>query len=150
MTPDMWTWTGLSLSVMVITALYVITWKLAYKDGWDAGREYEAARGYWKQIRANRAADRRRPRELSPAPWPATAPPRPARVVTTAGDRAPVTVVPVGPARIPLAPQPSRISGAGTVALAAVTSTGEMRRLTDEFIAELAAQGERDRRELTS
>lgn len=154
MTSGYWALIGVVLNNVVWFVLCVGAWHLSGKDHWEAGREYERERGYWKQIRENRAAARAQARELHPsAGWYQPVPPRPQRrrVVMTSGQRAPVTVVPVGPAVIPLRPQPSRISGAGTVPLSALTTTGEMRAATTEFIAErIVARSERDRQEITS
>lgn len=156
MTFAQWAGLGLGLTVAAVAALFILVWHLAYKDGYNDGRDYEKQRAYLRALRAEKSADRARARQSSSpaaAPWYQPVPPRPrtSRVVTTAGDIAPVTVVPVGPAVIPLRPQPSRISGAGTVPLSALTTTGEMRAATTEFIAKrIVAQSERDRQEITS
>ncbi len=152
MTSYNWAMTGIILNNVVWFVLCVGWGWLRHKDGWNDHKEHEQNRASERKLRADRraqAADRARQRgEL--APWERPALPRGGLVVMTSGERAPVTVVPVGEARIPMLPQPSRISGAGTVAMRAVTTTGEMRKLTDEFIEGLAARAAADRQEITS
>lgn len=152
-----WALLGTVLTVLVVIAGYWLCWHLAYKDGWDDGRDYEQERQYMKSIRARSAAERSRERRgssLPAAPWYTQAPKhavsRPRRVVTTADDIAPV-IVPHGATTVPWFPQPGRTSGPGTVTMPklALTSTGEMRALTDDFIEGMAAREEAYRQELT-
>lgn len=118
-----WLILGLSLGGGVLVAACVLMWHLAYTDGYNDGRDYEKQRA----IRARESAERSRGRR---SPSPAAAP---------------------WYQQVPARPQPSRISGAGTVTMpAALTDTGELRALTDDFIEGMTAKAEADRREVLS
>lgn len=151
-----WTALGFGLLVLVTVAGWWLCWKLAYKDGWDDGRDYQKERAYLRAIRAeDEGAERSRVRRGSslpaaPIPWYSEVHPGPKpRVVTTADDLAPV-IIPRGATIIPWQPQPGRTSGTGTVAMPALTATGEMRAVTDAFIELIEAREAEYRAGMTS
>jgi hypothetical protein len=61
------------------------------------------------------------------------------RVATTASDIGPVFIPATDQTRIPMRPQPARDSGPGTEAIRRIETTGEMKIVTDELIAQMEA-----------
>lgn len=124
------TWTAIAISTCVLACSLtcVWIWYMAWKDGWDAGRDYESSRQYWGMLRERREAERR----------PVTyggADGRPPWYVTVSETRRSVSVP--GMSLMTLtgaAPAPPRRS----------TDTGELRALThatDHFVARVEAEG---------
>ena len=135
------------LTVAAIGALFVISWKLAFHDGWESCLDDQRSRKYLEAIRERREEPGRRRRPvpvMTGREYFAAVPPPPRRrvVTTAAGDRVPVTVVPVGPASVPMRPQPGRDSGPGTVTMPALTDTGEIRAVSAAYIAQVEQQEE--------
>jgi hypothetical protein len=117
------------IAVVAITLLCAlacgICWRIAYADGWEAGRQHERNRRNERRIRANRAQFPAVPPQFrrQDAPWFTTV--IPSRLVQ------------------------GGIGGPSTVPIAHMrTATGSFRAATDEFVGQMQADEEAYRRQL--
>lgn len=160
----LWYSVGLDLLALVILLLTLtIGYRTAHSDGYEAGynegradraqMELEERRAERSQRRARAGTSPGRDEDASPVARPARRPAerRPQRSVP-AVSRGHVSAADLRPVAIPgpLRPQPGRDSGAGTMTMPAVRSTGELRAVTDAWIADMRASEAAYRKELTS
>jgi hypothetical protein len=136
LTPEDWALIFIITTLLAAAAVCIITWKLAYADGYHAGKAAEHARQAHRRIRENRAARARETLPLPPGPVPAPWP---------------YMVIEKRTLALPVPPHPARWGSL-------LTDTGEFRAIakagTDLYIDQLQAEGEahraRIRQELTA
>jgi hypothetical protein len=130
------TTSDLALASVIMAGLAIIAglflaYRLGYGDGWHDGRASEHARQSARRIKANRAPA---PARADDAPWYVKVE---AVSVPGAHRHRHVTAIP---------PQPRRDSGAGTIRMPRITSTGEFRAIaargTDDYIERMQAEGD--------
>lgn len=143
---------AIGLCVLACISTCILVWHMAWKDGYDAGREYESSRQYWKLIRARREQDRPKPvfdGSDGHPPWYAKVSARKIpgtqssllTITPPTLSTVPMTLLTLPGGYIPAAP-PKR-----------ATDTGELRALTaatDHYLAGMHADGEAYRQEMTS
>jgi hypothetical protein len=136
------TWMVISGCALFVLALVGTCW-VFHRTGWDSGYE-EGRADVFTELGAHRAAAPRHaystPRteiRAKTGPLPPVGPVGPPpRLVPTADDIAPV-IVPEPGTLIPFRTQPAPSPATETGQLPAITSTGELRVLSDAYIAQM-------------